>query len=184
VQFFRGAAKRIRAVSTKWALAGLLLLGCVGMFRLLDLRTVNSLHPLLEDLKDLAPQEARVLEQGGIKRLDLWVLRPGARARESLALELLGATPEVVAKWRTWAAMASLKGMGTGNLRLMMEAGVSSLADLARQDPGSLARRLREIQRDKGWARQPPRDSQVRLWVREAKRVCAGESEPALPGCK
>lgn len=184
VQFIKGAIKRIKGSALKWALVGLTSVGSLGMFRLVDLHTVNSLYPLLEDLKELAPQEARVLEQAGVKRLDLWMLRPGSRARESLALELLGATPEVVAKWRAWAAMAALKGMGTGNLRLMMEAGISRLGDLAKQEPQALAKTLREIQEAKAWARQPPRDAQVRLWVREAKRVCAGEVEPAWPGCK
>lgn len=184
VHFAKGAIKRIRGPAIRWALVGLACTGSLGMFRLVDLYTVNSLHPLLEDLKDLAPQEARVLEQAGVKRLDLWVLRPGTRARESLALELLGATPEVVAKWRTWAAMATLKGMGTGNLRLMLEAGVSRLGDLAKEEPQALAKKLREIQEAKTWARQSPREAQVRLWVREAKRVCAGEVEPAWPGCK
>jgi len=184
VQFVKGAIKGIKGPAIRWALVGIVLVGSLGMFRLLDLYTVNSLHPLLEDLRDLAPQEARILEQAGVKRLDLWVLRPGARARESLALELLGATPEVVAKWRTWAAMAALKGMGTGNLRLMLEAGVSRLGDLAKQEPQTLAKKLREIQKEKNWARQPPREAQVRLWVGEAKRVCAGEVEPAWPGCR
>lgn len=184
VQFIKGAIKRIKGLVFKGALLGLAFVGSLGMFRLLDLYTVNSLHPLLQDLKDLAPQEARVLEQAGIKRLDLWILRPGARARESLALELLGATPEVVAKWRAWAAMAALKGMGTGNLRLMLEAGISRLGDLAQQEPKSLAQKLVQIQKAKNWARQSPREAQVRLWVREAKRICSGEVEPAWPGCK
>ncbi len=184
VQFVKGALKRVRVSALKWALAGLVCVASMGMFRLLDLHTVNSLQPLLEDLKDLAPQEARVLEQAGVKRLDLWLLRPGSRARESLALELLGATPEVVAKWRTWAAMATLKGMGTGNLRLMMEAGVSRLGDLVGQEPHTLAKKLDEIQKATSWARQAPREIQVRLWVREARRVCSGEAEPAWPGCK
>lgn len=182
VQFVQGVRRRLRSQAARWSLVGLTSLGSLTMFHLVDLHTVNSLHPLVQDLKDLAPQEALVLEQAGVKRLDLWLLKPGARARESLVLELLGASPQVVARWRSLAAMATLKGMGTGNLRLMLEAGVSTLSELARQEPEPLARKLREIQQSKAWARQPPRDAQVRLWIREARRVCS--EEPALPGCK
>ncbi len=184
VQFIKGIMRRAKTAAVRWTCVGITCVASVSVFPLLDAYTVNSVHPLLEDLKDLAPQEARILEQAGIKRLDLWVLRPGTRARESLALELLGATPEVVAKWRTWAAMATLKGMGTQNLRLMMEAGVFKLGDLANQEPQALAKKLGEIQQIKSWARQTPREAQVRLWVREAKRICSGEAEPAWPGCK
>lgn len=182
VEFFHGLREKLGSRAVRRSLVAATALASLALFHLVDVRTVNSTYPLLEDLKDLAPDEVRVLEQAGVKRLDIWLLKPGARARESLVLELLGASPEVVARWRSLAAMVALKGMGTGNLRLMLEVGVSNLSKLARQQPELLAGRLREIQEKIGWARQPPRDAQVRLWVREARRVCS--KEPALPGCK
>lgn len=183
VHFARGVARRLTPSLKVLTSLGLTILS-LFMFHLVDRETVNSLQPLLRDLADLAPQEARILEQAGIKRLDLWILKPGARAKEALVLELLGATPEVIAKWRALAAMSALKGMGTANLRLMILSGVDNLKKLAEADPKELARRLSSAQFEKGWARQVPREAQVRLWVREAKKACSDGPEPALPGCK
>jgi hypothetical protein len=64
--------------------------------------------------------------------------------------------------------------MGTGNLRLLLEAGVSDMRTLAAQDPGDLGPRLRAIQADRSWARQPPTDAQVKIWVRGAGRSAVG----------
>jgi hypothetical protein len=174
VGMFRRGGRLALTRPMGWCVAGLVGLGSVGAFHLLDLYTVSSLQPRLEALRDLAPQEASLLEQAGVRRLDLWVQKPGTRAKESLALDLLGLSPQAVAKWKQWAALASLKGMGTGNLRLLMEAGVRSIAELAAQDPERLGPQLRAIQERTGWARHSPRDSQVRVWVREAGRMCAG----------
>jgi hypothetical protein len=138
------------------------------LFVLLDRHTVNSLSPRIESLQDLAPQEVKRLREAGVKRLDLWILKDGGRIRGETEL-----SPQSLDRWRRIAEMCTLRGIGTENVRLLLEAGIASVRDLARQDPQELASKLRAIQANKGWARQPPRDPQVRIWVRGARRVCA-----------
>jgi len=178
--FAKAVARRTTSKAKGIGLVLCLVAASLAMFHLVDKNTVGSFKPYVKDLEELAPYEARLLEQAGIKRLDIWLLKPGARARESLVLELLGATPEMIAKWRTWAALVTLKGIGTENLKLLLRAGVTSLRDLAQQEPESLFRKLQELQR----GAPSPREEQVRLWVKEARKVCKEEPGRGLPGCK
>ncbi len=144
-------------------------LGSLGMFHVLDTHTVNSLQPRVSHLEELAPQEAALLQRAGVDRLDLWVSAPGGLKKKREEILAQGLSREALERWEALAVMATLKGMGTENLKLMLEAGISSPRDLARQDPKDLGERMRDIQRSKGWGRQPPRDAQVRIWVNEAK---------------
>jgi hypothetical protein len=157
-------AKPVRA-----AVVGLALVGSLVMFHLMDRHTVASLYPQVEDLAALAPAEAERLQGAGVHRLDLWIERPGAW-RETL--QKTGMDPEAMNRWRRLAVMAALKGMGTGNVRLLWAAGVRSPGELADQDPDRLAKRLSEIQQEKGWARRQPRAAQVRIWVKAAVKLC------------
>lgn len=182
--FANGLARRTKSKAKGIILVFSVVAASLGMFHLLDQKTIGSFKPFVRDLEDIAPYEAKILEQAGIRRLDIWLLKPGARARESLVLELLGATPEMIAKWRTWAALATVKGIGTDNLKLLFQAGVTNLRELGQQEPGSLFRKLEEIQKEKKSTLHPPREEQVRLWIREARKICKEEPEGGLPGCK
>jgi hypothetical protein len=178
--FHRGGSKAMPP-AVEWVAGVLVGIACLGTFHLLDLHTVNSLQPRIGDLREVAPREVAMLQEAGVDRLDLWIERPGSRARETLALEVVGVSAQTLARWKQWAAMATLKGMGTGNLRLLMEAGVRSLKDLASQDAENLGPRLRAIQEVSGWGRQPPREDQVRVWVREAQKRCEDRSDRRIP---
>jgi hypothetical protein len=146
-------------------------LGSLGMFHLLDAHTVNSLQPRVSHLHELAPQEAALLQRAGVDRMDLWVEGPGGLKGRRGELLAHGLSREALERWEGLAMMATLKGMGTENLKLMLAAGVGSPGDLGRQDPEELGERMREIHTSTGWGRQPPRDAQVRMWVREAKAL-------------
>jgi predicted RecB family nuclease len=61
-----------------------------------------------------------------------------------------------------------LKGMGVQNYRLLREAGVKDIPELARQDPGLLDQRLRAMSGTPR-AYRIPDPAILRLWVREAR---------------
>jgi hypothetical protein len=190
VKIFRGTKERgtppvSLPAAARWAILVLVSAGSLWMFHLLDRYTVNSLIPRVGDLEPLAPQEASLLRGAGIERLDLWVMRSeDGDKSEAAARTRLELPTQSTERWKGWAVMATLKGMGTENLRLLLEAGIRSPGELARQEPQALGSRLRAIQERRGWARQPPRDAQVRVWVREARRVCEGRGVAAGLGCQ
>jgi hypothetical protein len=166
--------------AVKWVVVVLAVAGSLGVFHLMDRHTVNSLQPRIADLRELAPREVALLQKAGVDRLDLWIARSGDRLA---AHEDLGIRRDVLTRWQRLAALATLKGIGTGNVRLLWDTGVRSVGDLAEQDPGVLEPKLRRIQGETGWARQPPRDAQVRLWVLAARRLCDEDSQDTALGC-
>jgi len=114
---------------------------------------------------------------------ELWLLEPAARERlESTRYEdvfALGeAEPAAVAaaagvstararEWVDAARLATLRGIGTVNARMLWEAGIRSLEALAAADPDRLAERLRG-RTDRYRAASTPK---VRVWVRAAQRI-------------
>ena len=113
---------------------------------------------------------------------NLWIA--GAEAKERLAatpyadlFELATADPQAVAtaaavpsdlarEWIAAAQLATLRGIGTDNARLLWESGIRSVADLAAADPARLSERLRRLT-DRPRAASPPK---VRVWVRASRR--------------
>jgi hypothetical protein len=80
------------------------------------------------------------------------------------------------------AEMITLKGIGVENYRLLREAGVQDIPELARQDPGMLTQRLRALSVTPRVHRIPD-PAIVRLWVREAqKEVSLGFKGPRGQG--
>ena len=69
------------------------------------------------------------------------------------------------------ARMVEAKGLGVENVTLLHEAGVSSLAALAAQDPVNLTLALEPVARAHG--RPAPYEMQVAVWVRQARRLTA-----------
>ena len=139
-------------------------IGSFFMFRQLDIHTVNSLYPRPSGLAELNLGHVRALEKAGVDRLDHWVFRKNETDRVEMPEEEL-------AVWRKLAFLATIKGLGTENVLLTTNAGVRSVEDLAKADAETLGEKLREIQSKKKYARQPPNDRQVRLWIREAKKA-------------
>jgi hypothetical protein len=152
----------------RWVIIIMVVLGCMGMFHLLDRFTNNSLLPRVQDLESLAPEEVAGLRKAGVRRLDLWSHDPD---RLKAALSQSGLSSKTVDRWERLAALASLKQMGTDNVRLLVQLGIQSTKDLARQNPVSLGPKMRTLYLRTGWGRQAPRDAQVRLWVKEARKV-------------
>lgn len=64
-----------------------------------------------------------------------------------------------------------VKGIGEEYSDLLEEAGVDTVAELARRDPENLHAKLLEINEKKKLVRRPPALSLVRQWVEEAKKL-------------
>jgi hypothetical protein len=159
-----GARKSVRWARYTALVA--LVAGSLWVFHLLDTRTISSFHPTVDGLAHLAPQEATCLLSHGIKRLDLWVQK-GTIPRN--LTDCMSA--DTIERWLRWAQLASLRGIGTENLSLLLRAGIEDVVQLGRADPHLLWRRLKEIGKTSGPWRVAPTEAQVRIWVRAAKRA-------------
>ena len=90
--------------------------------------------------------------------------------RQALA-ERLGVERRVVRELAERADLACLKGVGGIFARLLAEAGIRTVGDLAGQDPASLYHKLIEINQQTRLAGRAPTPGTVVGWVAQAKSL-------------
>ena len=149
---------------TRGILWSLIALFCLLCFAGIDRYTVVSYIPLIQDLPDVRVRWKECLQKAGIEKVQ--DLIPG-KVAGLVALGIpLPEAQELVRK----AEMITLKGMGIENYRLLREAGVRDLSELAQQDPQDLYLRIEEKVRLRPKPRRTPFPALVRLWVMEARK--------------
>ena len=128
----------------------------------MDRYNTDSLRPRLQDLwlVELADRERLAATPYG----NLFVLA-GAEAAEVAGTAAV--TSWQAHEWIAAARLATLRGIGTENARLMWDAGIFSVAQLAASEPGELGPRLRSMT-GRPRAATPPK---VRVWVAAARQV-------------
>jgi hypothetical protein len=138
---------------------------CLLCFAGIDRYTVVSYIPLVKDLPGVPGALKERLQKTGMNRVrDL--IHAGVPGLIHIG------TPHAEAEdLIREAEMITLKGMGIENYRLLREAGVKSIPELAREDPEFLNWRLRVISSGTSHARRIPDPAIVRLWVREARKM-------------
>lgn len=82
-------------------------------------------------------------------------------------------TEEAAGEWIEIARLATTRGIGTRNSRLLHGWGIESLEELARTDPESLAARFRASE-----AGLHARPAEVRVWWRAAREATGGVDTP------
>jgi hypothetical protein len=149
-------------VWTRGILWSLIALFCLLCFAGIDRYTVVSYIPLVRDLPGVQIALKERLQEAGMERAQDLIPKgvPG--------LVHIGILQPEAEELIREAEMISLKGMGVENYRLLREAGVKDIPELARQDPGLLDQRLRAMSGTPR-ARRIPDPAIVRLWVREAR---------------
>lgn len=141
----------------RWTLvAGVLAALFSGLvLRGMEIDTISSLTPRLEDVGDPA---ARALRASGYGVFDLALDDPSDLAA------VAGVDPDRAAVWIEWARLVTLRGIGAANAARLRAAGVDSVGDLAGADPETLAARLSAAGHDVSLAR-------LRIWIQAAARA-------------
>lgn len=144
-----------------------ILIGCfsVLIFSAIDSKTVGSYYTRLKDAYWIEPLYQTELPRVGISTLDeLLSKTKEKKERDELALRLL-VPKEIFVQWVEKARLVQVKGLGIKNLRLLEEAGIHSISDLAKEDPDKLYEKIGQAFE----GRVPPRKAKIRIWIREAR---------------
>ncbi|MEM2926736.1 MAG: DUF4332 domain-containing protein [Candidatus Bathyarchaeia archaeon] len=122
-------------------------------------------------IEGIGPVYAEKLMALGIKTTaDLLEAGKTPKKREELA-QKTGISAKLILEWVNLADLMRVKGIGEEYSDLLEEAGVDTVAELARRDPENLHAKLLEINEKKKLVRRPPALSLVRQWVEEAKKL-------------
>jgi Domain of unknown function (DUF4332) len=122
--------------------------------------TISSTTPQLVGVPGLPPSVAFQLQSQGDTPFEL--------ARESAAevARRVGVGVAEALPWIETARIVTLRGIGTANTERLARLGITDLAALARQDPDSLAARLRALDGSDRSRRVTP--AETRVWVSAA----------------
>jgi Domain of unknown function (DUF4332) len=138
----------------------------VLIFRAIDFKTVDSYFPRLKDAYWIEPHYQMELPRVGITTLDDLLSRTKEKKElDELALRLL-VPKEVFVQWIEKARLVQVKGLGMKNLRLLEEAGIHSISDLAKENPDKLYEKIGELLP----ATSIPKKAKIRIWIREARK--------------
>jgi predicted flap endonuclease-1-like 5' DNA nuclease len=131
----------------------------------IDRFTVESRSPELRDIHGLRPAVVESLARAGIGRPHALVRAGGAERLASLS-RATGIEPSELRAAVEAARLVDTKGLGSAHHDALRALGITSVRDLAAQDPAELHRRWVDL----GVSR-PPRLAQVRIWVRAARHT-------------
>jgi hypothetical protein len=145
------------ATTTKRVLAGAAAaVFCVGVLWGMEQLTIDSYTPQLSELPDVP---ASRLTDAGYNVFSLSRAHPGDVADAAQT----DATTAQVAIDR--ARLASLRGLGSDNVRLLSAIGITSIEHLAQQDPKALIAKI------ESFTGEDVVDARVRVWIRGARRA-------------
>lgn len=143
----------------------------------IDTLTVKSVAPRLADIESVPPLVVDALQRAGVTRPPELVRRTETAEQLAALARSTGVSREDLASAREAALLVDLKGLGAANYNALRGLGVETVGALAQQDPEALFPRWREAVRHR-----PPTLTQVRLWVRAARRAADPSSEAVRLG--
>lgn len=122
----------------------------------------------VQEIRGMEATVAQKLVAAGIKTAeDLLTAGKTPAARKGLAARI-GIEPQAILEILNRADLARIKGIGEVYSNLLENAGVDTVAELAKRVPASLFAKLVE-QAQQGDARRAPTLAQVEDWVKQAK---------------
>ena len=125
----------------------------------------------LTEVEGIGPSYAAKLSEAGCKTQEQLLKDCGQKkGRKSLA-EKSGISEKQILKWTNRADLARVKGIGSEYADLLECAGVDTVPELAKRNPGNLHAKMGEVNDDKNLVRAMPSESKVEDWVKQAKKL-------------
>lgn len=127
--------------------------------------------PKVEEIEGIGPEYAKKLGEVGIKTTDDLLEAGGTKDGRKTLAEKTGIPEKLILEWVNLADLFRIKGIGEEYSDLLEEAGVDTVAELARRDPANLHAKILEVNKEKKLVRRPPTLNQVTDWVNQAKKL-------------
>lgn len=127
--------------------------------------------PKIVDIEGIGPAYSKKLVEAGIKTTDD-LLKAGAKAKDREELsKKTGIEHKLILEWVNLADLYRIKGVGQEYSDLLEEAGVDTVAELAKRVPENLHGKILEVNEKKNLVNRPPPLSAVKDWIDQAKKL-------------
>ena len=125
----------------------------------------------LSSIEGIGASYARKLEKAGIRSTNALLERAAtAKGRKELAAET-GISDTLILEWVNHADLFRITGIGGEYADLLEEAGVDTVAELAKRVPEKLYQKMVEVNQAKNLVNKLPGLSQVEDWIAQAKKL-------------
>jgi predicted flap endonuclease-1-like 5' DNA nuclease len=127
--------------------------------------------PKIGEIESIGAAYAKKLADAGIRTSDeLLNTCATPKQRKDLA-EKTGIAGKLIIEWTNLADLFRIKGVSEQYSDLLEEAGVDTVAELAKSFPENLHGQMLEINTAKSLVKRPPTLSNVKAWVEQAKSL-------------
>jgi len=125
----------------------------------------------VEDIEGIGPTYAKKLVEAGVKTTDdLLAAAATPKQRETLATKT-GASAKLILEWVNLADLFRIKGVGQEYSDLLEEAGVDTVAELAKRVAENLHTKILEVNEKKKLVRRAPTLTELKDWIEQAKKL-------------
>jgi len=123
------------------------------------------------DIEGIGPAYVAKLNEVGIRSTET-LLKKGAtrKGRKELA-ETTGIADSLILEWVNLADLFRIKGVGSQYSDLLEEAGVDTVAELAKRVGEKLYAKMGDVNKAKNLVNKLPSSKQVQGWIDQAKQL-------------
>jgi predicted flap endonuclease-1-like 5' DNA nuclease len=125
----------------------------------------------IADIEGIGEVYANTLAEKGITTTEALLEKCATPAGRKALADATDLSGKLILKWANRADLARVKGIGSEYADLLEAAGVDTVPDLARRNPGNLYNALAAANEEKNLVRKIPAESQVSDWVSFAKTL-------------
>lgn len=137
--------------------------------RMVEVESVGEIVPHLETADGIGRDQIDKLRKMGIETTSM-LLERGTLPRERKKIaKILGVSPSLVLEWVVYSDFFRIKGMKREYVRLLQDAGVATVQELAMCDSEDLLKKLAGVNAEKRLLRRLPSRDQLKRWISQAK---------------
>lgn len=129
----------------------------------------------IDAIQGLPHRPATKLRKNGIRTTEALLKQAGSRRGRTTLSSKTSLDAADLLRWAHRADLMRVKGIGPEYADLLEVAGVNTIKDLRRRNPGSLSRRMAELSERERLVQRLPTEAMVRKWIQ-----LAGEIEPKV----
>lgn len=125
----------------------------------------------IAEIEGIGPKYATKLAAAGIRSVSALLAKGATEKGRKAIATATGISDTLILEWVNLADLFRVRGIGSEYSDLLEEAGVDTIAELAKRVPENLYKKMQEVNAAKNLVNKLPGAKQVANWVAQAKKL-------------
>jgi predicted flap endonuclease-1-like 5' DNA nuclease len=125
----------------------------------------------IADIEGIGPKFAVKLAKAGVRSVASLLAKGATEKGRKAIAAASGISDTLILEWVNLADLYRIKGIGSEYSDLLEEAGVDTVAELAKRVPENLFKKMQDVNKAKNLVNKLPGAKQVAGWVAQAKKL-------------